>query len=97
MQVLYLGIWGAVCDNDWDIHDANVVCHQLGFKGAEAAPLRSAFGSRSGKRWMDEVKCRGNESSISECLHNGWGINGCSYSSLASVVCNRQLGEIVVQ
>ena len=43
------GVWGTICDDNWDIKDANVVCRQAGFGTAFEAVRNSAFGSGVGR------------------------------------------------
>ena len=92
VEVLYKGVWGTICGDSWDLRDADVVCRQLGYEGALSA-LRnttvrySAFGQRTGQIWLNELNCNGNETSISDCKHRGWGAHDCRYYFDAGVVC----------
>ncbi|KAJ8042165.1 Low-density lipoprotein receptor-related protein 4 [Holothuria leucospilota] len=90
VEVLYNGEWGTVCDDSWDIDDALVVCLQLGFTNAIASYSNAFFGQGSGQIWMDNVQCNGLESSLSECMHNGFGIHNCGHHEDAGVACGDQ-------
>ena len=91
MEIFYNGNWGTVCDDDWDMNDARVVCRQLGFPDAVSAPLSARFGAGSGRIWLDNVGCSGNESSIVNCQHSGWGAQNCGHHEDASVICSSKL------
>ena len=88
VEVSYNGNWGTVCDDSWDLTDANVVCRELGYGPAVKAQVSSTFGRGKGTIWMDDVKCTGDERSLTECRHNGWGKQNCDHSQDAGVVCS---------
>ena len=95
VEIFHAGHWGTVCDDFWDIKDAQVVCRQLGYPEAIAAPRVAAFGEGNGHIWLGDVHCLGNESSIEDCKHRGWNVNKlCRHREDASVVCSNGTGSL---
>ena len=88
VEIFYNSYWGTICDDDWDITDARVVCRQLGFLDPVSAPTSAHFGAGSGRIWLDDVGCSGTESSIANCKHRGWGVENCNHDEDASVICS---------
>ena len=88
VEVMYSGVWGTVCDDFWDINDAQVICRQLGFINVLQATSSASFGQGTGTIWLDNVQCRGNETRIENCPNSGWGEHNCAHSEDAGVVCS---------
>ncbi|XP_038060986.1 uncharacterized protein LOC119731787 isoform X2 [Patiria miniata] len=88
VEVQYMGVWGTVCDDNWDIQDATVVCKQLGFtRGAVSAVIVGEFGQGNGNIIMDDVECAGTEMSLADCPFSGWGVHNCVAREAAGVIC----------
>jgi len=88
VEVFFGGEWGTVCDDNWNLVNARVICRSLGWDGALAYKHSAHFGSGEGKIWMDDVECLGPEGSLASCDFGGWGLSDCSHHEDVSVVCS---------
>ena len=93
MEINFNGVWGTICDDQFHITDANVVCKQLGYIGAAVVLPRATFGQGSGPIWLDDVKCNGTEASIGDCAHKGWNVHNCAHSEDVGVICDTSEGK----
>ena len=75
-----------VCDDDWGVEEAEVVCRQLGFPGFVNYTKVNKFGPiNTGRFSMDNVRCQGSESDIMDCRHSS--SDDCSDEEGAGVIC----------
>ena len=87
------GQWGTVCDDFWDLADAQVVCRQLGFQDARQATRFATHGAGTGVIWLDNVMCTGNETRLQDCRSNGFGVHNCRHFEDAGVVCTSMYSQ----
>ena len=87
VEVYHNGEWGTVCDDGWDLIDAQVVCSELGLGKAIATRHSAFYGQGIGQIWLDDVNCVGTGLTIVNCSHSGWGSHNCGHREDASVNC----------
>ena len=88
VEILHNGQWGTVCDDKWDLRDAQVACRAMDCGTAQAAKSSAFFGQGHGDIWLDDVNCSGNETSLVHCVHPSFGENNCGHGEDAGVVCS---------
>jgi len=85
LEFLHNGAWGTVCDDLFDMNDAEVACRQLGF--LRATDSIQNFGGGSGQIWMDNLQCLGTEADLQSCPGNALGSHNCGHHEDVGVAC----------
>lgn len=87
VEVYYNDYWGTVCDDDWDILDAQVVCQQLDCGVAVAMDSNSKYGQTLIPIVLDNVDCEGSETNLGHCDSLGWGVHNCYHYEDVAIKC----------
>eukprot|EP00092_Neocalanus_flemingeri_P004902 GFUD01005275.1.p1 GENE.GFUD01005275.1~~GFUD01005275.1.p1 ORF type:complete len:623 (-),score=158.43 GFUD01005275.1:144-2012(-) len=75
-----------VCDDGWDKKAARVACRMLGFDDGEETQ-ESQYGTVGDNMAMDDVRCKGDESTLYECGYSSY--DDCDGGEGAGVVCSK--------
>nr|XP_016933980.2 uncharacterized protein LOC108012952 isoform X3 [Drosophila suzukii] len=86
LEVKHHGVWGSVCDDDFNLKAAQVACNSMGFYGP-AKIEKNIYGIGNGPVWLDQVMCFGNETSIDLCNHWNWGESNCNHTEDVALRC----------
>ena len=81
--------WSTVCSDYWDITDAQVACHQLGYSN-EGTIMHDSnkYGPGTGNIFMDDLECVGAEKSLFDCQHNDIDTHNCYHTKDVGIFCN---------
>lgn len=83
VEVYLNGSWGTVCDDEFGMTDADVVCRSLGFPGA--LQVTHKYGSGTGDILMDNVGCVSNKATILDCIYIT--SHNCNHGEDVGVIC----------
>uniref|UniRef100_A0A8C6B2K6 Lysyl oxidase homolog n=1 Tax=Monodon monoceros TaxID=40151 RepID=A0A8C6B2K6_MONMO len=87
VEIQRAGEWGTICDDDFTLQAAHVLCRELGFTEATGWTHSAKYGPGTGRIWLDNLSCSGTEQSVTECASRGWGNSDCTHDEDAGVIC----------
>ena len=85
IEILYNGVWGTICSQNFGYQEAKVICKQLGYR--YSTDFGTQYTKGTGPIWLSNLQCTGEESSIAICRNSGWGINNCTHNQDVGVIC----------
>ncbi|XP_074849058.1 scavenger receptor cysteine-rich type 1 protein M130-like [Carettochelys insculpta] len=96
VELLHGGIWGTLCDTQWDLQAADTLCQQLNCGFAMWIPAGQLFGTGDGPLWNGTFGCERNQSRLRDCPVTALGAAECPPRSEANVVCAGSTGSRLV-
>nr|AFM78689.1 hypothetical proteins [Haliotis diversicolor]AFM78690.1 hypothetical protein [Haliotis diversicolor] len=90
VQITHGGRTGLVCDDGFDVHAAEIACRQAGYpttnpKVVVAGKFHALPPSMT--YILDDIKCFGNEATLSDCQHSPWFVEDCGSGETVAVFC----------
>ncbi|XP_038068391.1 scavenger receptor cysteine-rich domain-containing group B protein-like isoform X2 [Patiria miniata] len=95
LEVYLNNAWGTVCDDNWDLADAQVACRELGYAAVSNYLLPAIEGATGSILYY--VGCEGGETRLAQCVHLGgdWGTRYCGHDEDVSLACDQRRTDTI--
>ncbi|XP_038548457.1 scavenger receptor cysteine-rich type 1 protein M130-like [Micropterus salmoides] len=80
-------LWSSVCEDDFNLQDAEVVCRELGC-GAPSVLQGALYAGVEGPMRTKEFQCEGHESALLDCGSSGSARDTCSSGKSVELTCS---------
>ena len=89
VEIYQSGVWGTICDDDFDDLDARVICRSINTSYIDAEARTDAyFGAGAGDILQTELWCSGVEDNVYSCPRRDQSSQWiCSHGEDAGVIC----------
>ncbi|XP_028407122.1 antigen WC1.1-like [Dendronephthya gigantea] len=88
LEIKHQGVWGSICDDGWGYQNAVVACRQLLLGPPVQIVYLRSYRFVNMKILLDDVNCKGNEDSLTQCEVPGWDRHNCAHSEDVHIECS---------
>ena len=80
-------IWTSLCDQSWDLRDAQVACRELGYSPYGAMPTYGCYTEGQLSFGITSLNCTGSEDGLFNCSHSNPVLYNCRSHNDAGLIC----------
>jgi deleted-in-malignant-brain-tumors protein 1 len=89
VEICIENTWTTLCDQTWDLIDAQVACRELGYSPYGAIPTHDCYTEGQLSFGITSLNCTGNETNLINCSHSNPSLYNCRSHNDAGLVCQR--------
>jgi deleted-in-malignant-brain-tumors protein 1 len=93
VEICIENTWTTLCDQSWDLSDAQVACRELGYSPYGAIPTYGCYTEGQLSFGITSLNCVGNEDSLINCSHSSPSLYNCWSYNDAGLVCQISVNE----